>query len=123
MIDAALRQQFPTGDGQDVAREAEQLLAADPAFAILIPDLEARVASGARKYGTRLKTNNGRNTDLDLYQEILDAMNYAMQAFLETGIHEYQDIFYQQVNVALRVKAFLVAQEQPVVEPQINLIA
>jgi len=110
MIDAALRQQLPTGDGQDVAREVVRLLEADPATAILIDDIEARVASGEKKYGTRLKTDNGRNVDLDLYQEVLDAMNYSVQAFLQTGVREYLDIFYQEVGIAQRVKAILVAQ-------------
>lgn len=114
MIDAALRQQLPTGDGQDVAREVIRLLEADPATAILIDDIEARVASGEKKYGTRLKTDNGRNVDLDLYQEVLDAMNYSVQAFLQTGIREYLDIFYQEVGIAQRVKQILVAQSAEV---------
>ena len=45
----------------------------------IIADIEARVEMGRKKYGTRLKTNNGRNVTLDLYQEILDACNYARQ--------------------------------------------
>ena len=46
-------------------------------------DLEGRAQFGEKKYGTRLKTNNGRNTILDLYQEILDAINYTKQGLLE----------------------------------------
>lgn len=45
----------------------------------VITDLEDRVQMGEKKYGTRLKTNNGRDVKLDLYQEILDAINYARQ--------------------------------------------
>jgi len=114
MIDAALRQQLPTGDGQDVAREVVRLLEVDPATALLIADIEARVASGEKKYGTRLKTDNGRNVDLDLYQEVLDSMNYSVQAFLQTGIHDYLDIFYQEVGIAQRIKAILVKQSATV---------
>jgi hypothetical protein len=67
--------------------------------------------SGEQKYGVRLKTNNGRNVDLDIYQEILDAMNYSMQAFLQTGIRDYLDIFTQEVALAVRVKAILTARD------------
>jgi len=110
MIDAALRQQLPTGDGQDVAYEVVRLLSTDPALSVLISDIESRVASGEKKYGTRLKTDNGRNVDLDLYQEVLDAMNYSMQAFLQTGKREYLDIFHQQVGIAQRVKSILTVE-------------
>ena len=84
MIDAALRQQLPTGEGRDVAEFVVYTLpfldsreGIDPKS--LIPDIEARVASGEKKYGTRLKTNNGRNAILDLYQEVLDGINYSAQ--------------------------------------------
>jgi hypothetical protein len=121
MIDAAQRQQLPTGDGQDVAHEVVRVLT-DLSQAALISDIEARVASGEKKYGTRLKTNNGRNVDLDLYQEVLDSMNYSMQAFLQTGKRDYLDIFNQEVAIAVQVKAILVAQEAGV-ERQIDIVA
>lgn len=127
MIDAAQRQQLPTGDGQDVAREVVRVISGDPATAILINDIESRVASGEKKYGTRLKTDNGRNVDLDLYQEVLDAMNYSMQAFLQTGRRTYMDIFNSQVNIATVVKAILVAQDaaaaQAAAATPVNLLA
>lgn len=127
MIDAAQRQQLPTGDGQDVAHEVVKILSADPETAILIADIESRVASGEKKYGTRLKTDNGRNVDLDLYQEVLDAMNYSMQAFLQTGKRQYMEIFETQVGVATEVKAILVAQEtaaaQAAASVPVNIVA
>ena len=46
-------------------------------------DLERRAEVGSKKYGTRLKTHNGRNPDFDAYQELLDFINYACQARLE----------------------------------------
>jgi hypothetical protein len=49
-------------------------------------DLEARIEIGAKKYGTRLKTNNGRRARLDLQQEIYDAIMYTRQE-----IEEQQD--------------------------------
>lgn len=42
-------------------------------------DLEARVEMGTKKYGTRLKTNNGREARIDLLQEVYDALMYARQ--------------------------------------------
>jgi hypothetical protein len=46
-------------------------------------DLVARAEFGLKKYGTRLRTNNGRNAITDLYQEVLDAIMYSMQARME----------------------------------------
>jgi hypothetical protein len=46
-------------------------------------DLVARAEFGLKKYGTQLRTNNGRDTVNDLYQEVLDAIMYAMQARME----------------------------------------
>ena len=49
----------------------------------IVKDIEARVAMGKRKYGTRLKTNNGRSAALDLIQEVYDALNYCRQEIEE----------------------------------------
>ncbi len=123
MIDAALKQQLPAdNNGQDVAHEVVRLLAAEAEHAWLIPDIEARVASGEKKYGCRLRTNNGRDVDLDLYQEVLDSINYTTQAFLQTGKRCYLDIFYKEVEVATEVKAILVAQQAPASD-KVDLIA
>lgn len=46
-------------------------------------DLEARIEMGAKKYGTRLKTHNGRNARIDLQKEIYDAIMYARQEIQE----------------------------------------
>lgn len=110
MIDAALRQQLPEEGGQDVAHEVIRILSTNPEHAVLIPSIEERVVSGEKKYGKRLQTNNKRNVDLDIYQEVLDAMNYSMQAFLQTGNHFYISIFNAQVGIA--VQLFSVLREQ-----------
>jgi hypothetical protein len=49
----------------------------------LFAELEARVEFGVRKYGTRLKTFNGRDVLLDCRQEALDGIMYAQQAVLQ----------------------------------------
>lgn len=52
-------------------------------FTPLKEDLIARAEAGTKKYGTPLRLNNGRRAIVDLYQEIQDALMYAMQARLE----------------------------------------
>jgi len=46
-------------------------------------DHESRIVFGEKKYGQRLKINNGRDALLDSYQELLDSLSYLMQAHLE----------------------------------------
>lgn len=61
---------------------------------ILAADIEARAVMGEAKYGTRLKTQNGRSAILDLLQELEDALMYSAQAFLEGRLsaHVFDDI-------------------------------
>lgn len=47
-------------------------------------DLEARIQKGAKQYGQRLHTFNGRDSLLDAYQEILDLAVYLRQAIEES---------------------------------------
>src|SRR6185437_11842970 len=42
----------------------------------VLDDLEARAVEGEKKYGTRLRTNNGRSMAMDAYQECLDFLKY-----------------------------------------------
>lgn len=46
-------------------------------------DLEARMIVGQRKYGERLKPNNGRDCLIDAYQEALDLAMYLRQLIYE----------------------------------------
>lgn len=80
----------PTGDGAIVLdavldRIAEltgsKLLDWDKAH-MLSDDLKARSEMGEKKYGTKLRTDNGRNPLVDLYQELQDAIMYSMQGRL-----------------------------------------
>jgi len=48
-------------------------------------DLRARAEAGKAKYGTYLRTFNGRYALMDAYQEALDLVMYLVQANLETG--------------------------------------
>lgn len=49
-------------------------------------DLIARAEIGEKKYGTKLRVRNGRRAIVDLYQELLDALMYSMQAKMEGDV-------------------------------------
>jgi hypothetical protein len=60
---------------------------------LIIADLEMRSAVGEKKYGTILKTHNGRNALIDAYEELLDALLYQTQYVteLEDAGHGFGD--------------------------------
>jgi hypothetical protein len=102
--DAAKVQPMPTGNGIDVAVEVAKDLRTLGAETIA-EDVEARIRLGEQKYGTRLKTHNGRDAMLDLYQEVLDGCNYARQLVIEDK--DDGMLFAQLVALAVLVKAKL----------------
>lgn len=67
---ATAAQASPTGDGINVTD-------------LVISDLRARSEAGTRKYGTPLKTHNGRNAMIDAYQEACDLTMYLRQKIEE----------------------------------------
>ena len=67
---AAKNEPAPTGTGKKVIDE-------------VVMDLKARSCMGEKKYGTPLRTFNGRNAMIDLYQELLDCVMYAKQVLME----------------------------------------
>lgn len=96
---AAIPQPAPTGEGAVVLEFVQHKLAGmvelsklphavKPIVDIegvgfLQADLAARAEFGKAKYGTYLRTNNGRNALVDLYQEVQDAIMYSAQLRLE----------------------------------------
>ena len=70
--DAVATQPDPEGKGRPVLPE-------------VIADLQLRAEMGTLKYGTLLKTNNGRDALVDAYQEALDLVMYLKQALMERG--------------------------------------
>jgi NTP pyrophosphatase (non-canonical NTP hydrolase) len=54
-----------------------------PIWQMVIDDMRERDETGLRKYGTRLQAHNGRDADVDLYQELLDAVVYQRQKIAE----------------------------------------
>src|SRR5271157_5728454 len=99
--DAARVQAMPTGDGIDVAVEVAKDLRTR-GLEHIAEDTEARIRLGEKKYGTRLKAHNGRDAMLDLYQEVLDGINYAKQLVIERK--DDGMLFNQLVALALVVK-------------------
>lgn len=72
-LQAATPQPMPVGDGEIVLHH-------------VIADLKGRGEVGFRKYGTMLRTNNGRDGLVDAYQEVLDLAVYLKQVLME-GSH------------------------------------
>lgn len=52
---------------------------------LVIRDLEIRSKMGKEKYGETLRAYNGRNPLVDLYQELMDAVQYVRQVIEEMG--------------------------------------
>lgn len=82
----------PTGDGaivlHDVVAKIDQWInnsstEKTDGLLALREDLLARAQMGQQKYGTMLRINNGRRATVDVYQEVLDAVMYSMQARIE----------------------------------------
>jgi hypothetical protein len=50
---------------------------------LVIADIQERRELGRKRYGTALQPFNGRSTDRDLYEELLDALMYQRQRMVE----------------------------------------
>ncbi len=50
---------------------------------LVLADMRARDALGSARYGTRLQPHNGRDTLVDWYEELLDAVVYARALIYE----------------------------------------
>jgi len=72
---AAKPEPEPTGNGETVLFE-------------VLHDLMDRAKIGKEKYGTHLKTNNGRDALMDAYQESLDLCMYLKQCLMEQEVGE-----------------------------------
>lgn len=54
-----------------------------PIADLVLADINARVALGLERYGTKLQANNGRDALMDAYQEAIDLVMYLRQAIAE----------------------------------------
>ena len=127
--DPTIVQPLPTGnaDSTDVGTAVIEYLttrALDPENTtqshrpLYLPEIakdhESRISFGEKKYGQRLKINNGRNAIMDSYQELLDFLSYAMQAHLE-GKEGFLDFFYTVAEIAANVRTALEEGAKPTV--------
>lgn len=83
-------QPAPTGNGNPVTPE-------------VILDLLQRRQQGMKKYGTELKTENGRDAKMDAYQEALDLVMYLKQSLMEDEVTQsFTDRELQILALGLR---------------------
>jgi hypothetical protein len=120
---AAIPEPAPTGDGQVVITHVVKHIATlaygkdSEFYADILVDLGARAEMGKAKYGTYLRTHNGRNALNDLYQEILDGIMYAKQYDLEDHDTDIGIGLGGKLGEALLEMALLVKQQlKPTVE-------
>ncbi len=67
-----------------VTEQAPPVENAHPAvWPLVLDDMKARDGEGRRKYGVPLQPHNGRDTLVDLYQELLDAAVYTRTLIYE----------------------------------------
>lgn len=77
---------------------------------LVIEDMRQRNADGTAKYGTPLRTFNGRDPLTDLYQELLDAVVYCRQEKARRDKLREQDGYTLTVLVAERDEARMLVQ-------------
>lgn len=72
------------GSSALVTEQAPPVANAHPAvWPLVLDDMKARDGEGRRKYGVPLQPHNGRDTLVDLYQELLDAAVYTRTLIYE----------------------------------------
>lgn len=88
-------------------------------YDLLIHDLENRVDMGKEKYGTVLKSHNGRDALLDSYEELQDALFYLKQVDIEdnAGLKPEEkniipDMIYSVSLVAVKLKELIRNKEK-----------
>jgi len=85
---------------RDVTEKAIELFdELGPYHNTIIDDLQYRSRIGLERYGTTLKTNNGRDALIDVYEELLDAYVYAVQYSMESEPDVDDDINMLITNI------------------------
>jgi len=77
-------------------KEGNINIAGDIVSGILL-DLQKRSGEGFKKYGTLLCTDNGRDSLMDFYQEILDAVVYIRQFNAEYPDEVFSQHLYEML--------------------------
>ena len=71
----------------------------------LVEWLKLRSDLGQRKYGTKLKTNNGRTAIVDALEEALDLTQYLMQVYLEQTEDGEVEVTQALIDLVTREKS------------------
>ncbi len=110
-LDPTIVQPLPnaSSDNLDVGLEVIKHLTSI-GYVDIAADHEARISFGEKKYGQRLKINNGREAAYDAYQECLDFISYGTQAYLE-GNTEFRGLVDLMASIAAIVRGHLVKTE------------
>lgn len=121
MNSAAIEQPAPTA-GQEkvlpaVIRYVEYMGNED-----MVADLEARAEMGYGRYGTYLRTYNGRDAAMDCYQELLDGLMYIQQAMMELPPDEVYELVRVRMYILTSLKWLKeYLQDRPNANPIENL--
>ena len=75
-------------------------------------DIEDRIKIGERKYGSRLKSFNGRDALQDALDECLDLINYSKQCQIE-GLDKDGTLFLLSMGVAALLKEKILFNAPP----------
>jgi hypothetical protein len=85
---------------------------------LLRGDMLERDRIGRERYGTPLKTHNGRNHLVDAYQEMLDALVYLRAEIDENTspprLISLADMYQAQFGLAFRMRSIIAMAEQRV---------
>lgn len=113
---AAIPQPAPTGEGAIVLDSAVQFIdgmlvagfgpVRNHSLTWVRDDLLARAEMGRQKYGTLLRTHNGRDPIVDQYQEVLDALMYSRQS-RDEGDAEGSVFFETYLHIAERIATLI----------------
>jgi hypothetical protein len=73
--------------------------------------MEAKLDQGREKYGVRLEPFNGRSALVDIFQELLDACNYAAQKYDEFAYFgpSLASVFREEYTLVAQIAPKLVA--------------
>lgn len=74
---------------------------------MVVADLDARNVVGIEKYDTPLQPHNARDAELDLYQELCDAVKYAAQRVMEVQGDMRHSIVPRIVVMLVEVRTIL----------------
>lgn len=74
---------------------------------LFVRDIMARGEIGFAKYGTYLQPHNGRDTLIDLYQELVDAVKYMRVLMYENDNHtlhyDYRSLMQLAISTRKRI--------------------